>query len=60
MSKKFEQPIKDYIGLDVSIKRTFVCVISEHGKIIHEGSEKTDPHLIFDYLEKPFIKEMII
>ena len=45
-----EQPMKHYIGLDVSMKRTFICVINEHGKIVREGSENTDPHLIADYL----------
>lgn len=50
--------MKHYIGLDVSIKRTFICVINEHGKIIREGSENTEPHLIDDYLEKLEVTEM--
>jgi hypothetical protein len=41
--------MKDYIGLDVSMKRTFISVISKHGKIIGEGSKKRDPHFIADY-----------
>jgi predicted NBD/HSP70 family sugar kinase len=32
--------MKHYIGLDVSMKRTFICVINELGKVIREGSEK--------------------
>jgi transposase len=44
--------MKHYIGLDVAMKRTFICIIDETGKIIHEGSEKTDPHLLADYLQK--------
>ncbi len=49
--------MKHYIGLDVSMKRTFICVINEQGKIIHEGSENTDPHLIADYLSKLVLKK---
>jgi hypothetical protein len=26
--------MKHYIGLDVSMKRTFICVINEQGKIV--------------------------
>lgn len=33
--------MKHYIGLDVSMKRTFICVLSEQGKIVHEGAENT-------------------
>jgi transposase len=44
--------MKNYIGLDVSMKRTFICVVDQDGKITHEGSEKTDPHLIVDYFLK--------
>ncbi len=44
--------MKDYIGLDVSMKRTFICVLNEQGKTIHEGLEATDPHLIAGYLFK--------
>jgi transposase len=49
-----------YIGLDVSMKRTFICVINEEGKIIHEGSENTDPHRIADYLSKLGLEEMTV
>lgn len=52
--------MKHYIGLDVSMKRTFICVINEQGKIIHEGSEKTEPSLIADYLSKNGFKEMVV
>lgn len=52
--------MKQYIGLDVSMKRTFICVLNEQGKIIHEGSEATDPHLIADYLSKLSLEEMIL
>lgn len=35
--------MKHYVGLDVSMKTTFICVLDEAGKVVHEGSEKTDP-----------------
>lgn len=52
--------MKHYIGLDVSMKRTFICVLNEQSKIIHEGSENTDPYLIADYLLKLGIEEMTV
>jgi len=33
------------------MKRTFICVVNEHGKIIREGSENTEPHLIDNYIK---------
>lgn len=52
--------MKHYIGLDVSMKRTFICILNELGKIVHEGSEDTDPHLIADYLSKLKFEEMTV
>jgi len=52
--------MKYYIGLNVLMKRTFICVISEYGKIIREGSEKRDPYFIADYLEKLSLEEMTV
>ncbi len=52
--------MKHYIGLDVSMKRTFICVLNEQGKIVHEGSENTDPHHIADYLSKLCIEDMTV
>lgn len=52
--------MKHYIGLDVSMKRTFICVINEQGKMMHEGSENTDPHQIADYLSKLGFKETTV
>ena len=52
--------MKHYIGLDVSMKRTFICVINEQGKIIREGSENTEPHLIANYLSKLGLEEITV
>ncbi|KAG6559875.1 hypothetical protein RHABOEDO_001876 (plasmid) [Candidatus Rhabdochlamydia oedothoracis] len=34
------------------MKRTFICVLNEQGKMIHEGLEKTDPDLLADDFSK--------
>jgi len=44
--------MKHYVGLDVSMKETFVCILDETGKVVREGRVKTDPGLIAGYLEK--------
>lgn len=35
--------MKHYIGLDVSMKETFVCVVNLEGKIVHERIVNTEP-----------------
>jgi len=44
--------MKHYIGLDVSMKETFICIVDETGKIIYEGNEKTDPQLLSIKIKK--------
>ncbi len=41
--------MKRYVGLDVSMKETFICIEDEVGKVIHQGRVKTEPHLIYPY-----------
>ena len=52
--------MKHYIGLDVSMKTTFICVLDKSGKVIHEGKEKTNPHAIADYLNKKGIEDYML
>lgn len=52
--------MKYYVGLDVSMKTTFICILDEAGKVVHEGHEKTDPHLIADYLDKKGFKNCLL
>lgn len=40
--------MKHYIGLDVSMKKTSVCIVNEQGKIVYESEVSTDPHTIAD------------
>ena len=38
--------MSEYIGLDVSLKETHICVVSEKGKILARGREVTQPELL--------------
>lgn len=42
--------MKYYVGLDVSVKETAVCIVNEDGDIIAEKSVFTEPEAIADYL----------
>ena len=44
--------MKHYVGLDVSMKKTSVCIVNEGGKIVHESIVNTDPHALADVIEK--------
>ena len=39
--------MKHYIGLDVSLKTTQICIIDEKGRIVKEKTAKTDPEDIY-------------
>ncbi len=39
-----------YVGLDVSMKETAICVIDEAGERVWAGQARTDPDLIADAL----------
>lgn len=38
--------MKHYIGLDVSMQETAVCVVDEQGKVVREFTELTDPQVL--------------
>ena len=44
--------MKHYVGLDISMKETFICIEDETGKIVTQGKTKTEPELIAQYLKK--------
>lgn len=48
--------MKYFVGLDVSMKKTSVCIVTEQGKIVHESVEKTDPHILADTILKTDLK----
>ena len=41
-----------YAGLDVSLKRTAICVVDDEGAIVWEGWADTHPEMIFRALER--------
>lgn len=43
--------MKHYVGLDVSMKDTFICIENEIGKVIQQGRVRTEPDLIAQYLK---------
>lgn len=44
--------MKHYVGLDVSMKDTFICIMDEAGKVINQGRTKTNPEEISQYLKR--------
>src|SRR5215813_13235871 len=38
--------MKDYVGLDVSVKETAVCIVDETGKIVREAKVTTEPEAV--------------
>ena len=49
---KRSNQMKHYVGLDISMKETFICIEDETGKIVAQGKTKTEPELIAQYLKK--------
>lgn len=43
--------MKHYIGLDVSMKQTSICIVDEKGSIVFEKDVDTDPQMIFDEIK---------
>ena len=48
-SQSEEYGMKLFIGLDVSLAKTAVCVINEYGKIAKEAQVPSDPQAIVDF-----------
>jgi transposase len=42
--------MKNYVGLDVSLKQTSICVVNESGSILCEGVVESDPEAIAAFL----------
>ncbi|MFQ5626535.1 MAG: transposase, partial [Methyloligellaceae bacterium] len=41
-----------YVGLDVSLKKTAICVVDCAGRVLSEGSVDSDPGTIAEFVEK--------
>lgn len=44
--------MKHFIGLDVSMKETSICIVDEQGKVVSEFCRPTDPNLIATALKE--------
>jgi len=42
--------MQHYVGLDVSLKQTAVCVVNQAGKIIREAMVTSDPDAIAQFI----------
>jgi transposase len=41
-----------YVGLDISMKETVICIVNDKGEVVHRGKSKTDPEKIAYHLNK--------
>ena len=41
-----------YVGLDVSLRQTAVCIVDQTGKIKREGMVASDPEVIANFIAK--------
>lgn len=44
--------MRHYVGLDVSMKETFICVVDEEKTIVYQGKTETEPQAIAECLKK--------
>jgi len=44
--------MKYFVGLDVSMKKTSVCIVDEQGKIVHEAEVTTEPTKLAEAIRK--------
>jgi predicted NBD/HSP70 family sugar kinase len=42
--------MKLFVGLDVSLEKTAICVISEHGKIVKEPQAASEPEALLRWI----------
>ena len=44
--------MKLFVGLDVSLEKTAICVISEHGKIVREAQAASEPEALTRWIKE--------
>jgi transposase len=45
-----------YVGLDISMKESVICLVNDKGVSVHRGRSKTDPEKIAYHLKKVNLK----
>ena len=43
--------MEHYVGLDVSLKLTAICIVNERGKIVREGAVASNPEAIAAFVK---------
>ena len=43
--------MQSYVGLDVSLKRTSICVVDQTGKVLCEGTANSTPEAIAEFVK---------
>lgn len=52
--------MKHYIGLDVSMKETSICIVDEAGKIVFEKEVNTDPNDIYECIARTGFEILLV
>lgn len=52
--------MKHYVGLDVSMKKTSICIVDECGNTVHEATISTDPHALADAIEQTGLRIKLV
>lgn len=50
--KEESAPLKTYVGLDVSVLETHICVLDEDGKRLYRGAVSSEPDLIAEKITR--------
>ena len=45
-----------YVGLDVSLKQTSICVVNQEGSVVREGVVDSDPELIAAFVRSKALR----
>src|SRR5262245_64329710 len=49
-SQRWRAAMLHYVGLDVSLKQTSICVVNETGSVVREGVVDSDPDAIVAFV----------
>ena len=44
--------MESYVGMDVSLKETSICVVDGNGRILSEATVISEPEVIANYIKK--------